>query len=310
LVIFSQPFPDSVKQNKPIDDCVEVKILLGARSLLQSGGNAVVKADLVKYESSVKKKKNAGLENCEKPLSRDGVAVFNDLKFPSGTRLKSVRLRFTTSVAVVDETTGHSMTLSMETSPASYPIVVKTNENQWGEAEGMLLRHSIFENSQLPSAQSHWFRFVNWLQRRYLQATKQNLHSPARPLTQEDFRYISRLKFGGDSPSSITAAQFDRFWEWFGPSLHKLRYSRHLGTLWTQGLVAGFLTREEADHCLRNEQPGTFLIRFSERAPGKFAVAFQGSTMDGQNLQLRVKHYLLKNDDTMGAKKTLPDFLK
>lgn len=286
-----------------MEEAVEVRILLGARSQFPVPNTAsMAHAELISAETTKSKKSAAasGLENTDKPFNRDGVAMFNDLKFPSGTRLKTVRLRFAAKVAVLDETTSKPLVMHLETVDPSNPILVKTNENQWGEAEGMLLKHSIFENSH---QQAPWFRFVNWLQRRYLMATKQNLTSPARPLTPEDLLYIGRLKFGSTQPTVITAAQFEAFWEWFGPTLHKIRYQRHLCTLWTSGIVPGFVTRDEADFCLRNELPGTFLLRFSERAAGKFAVAYRSS-----NSQTR--HYLLKSDDIFGAKKTLPDFLR
>jgi hypothetical protein len=49
-------------------------------------------------------------------------------------------------------------------------------------------------------------------------------------------------------------------------------------------------------------------MRVSERIPGAFAVAYQSSD-DLIPGKTKVKHYLMKNDDTHGAKKTLPDWL-
>lgn len=284
-----------------MDDAVEVKVLFGARTQLPNQNPpAIAKAELINFEATKGKKSASGLENVDKPINREGLSVFNDLKFPSGTRLKTVRLRFSAKITIIEETTQKASLVQLETAIPSNPILVKTNENQWGEAEGLLLKHSIFESAQ---QQAPWCRFANWLQRRYLMATKQNLQNPQRPLTPEDFLYISRLKFGSGSPSFISLAQFESFWEWFGPALHKIRYQRHLCTLWISGIVPGFLTREEADVCLKNEQPSTFLLRFSERAPGKFAVAYRSS-------DFQTRHYLLKSDDVFGAKKTLPDFLR
>jgi hypothetical protein len=81
--------------------------------------------------------------------------------------------------------------------------------------------------------------------------------------------------------------------------------------LWTRGLICGFLTREEVDDVLRNEAPGTFLIRFSERCD-QFAISYQSVDIDEKtNAKVtRVKHYLLKSDDVHGAKKTLADWTR
>src|SRR5690348_15410974 len=105
----------------------------------------------------------------------------------------------------------------------------------------------------------------------------------------------------------------------FGPLLHKIRHQRYLCPLWTKGFLSGFLTREEVEPgthqsiieltfftVLRNEKIGTFLIRFSE-TKDSFAISYQSGGTTGQT---KVKHYLMKSDDTHGARKTLADFLR
>mmetsp|Transcript_16692 Transcript_16692/g.23195 ORF Transcript_16692/g.23195 Transcript_16692/m.23195 type:complete len:592 (-) Transcript_16692:663-2438(-) len=292
LVILSQPFPDSVKQNKSIDEPVTVKLLTGAK-FDSRPNSASVRAEIINVNSK-NKKMAVGIENGEKLINAEtGIATFNDLKFPNGTRLKSIRVKFTSKITVQDSKQ-HIHHLSIETNPTN-PIVVKTNENQWHEAEGILLKKTAF-GGQL---EIYWPRLANWVQRRYLIATKQNLQTPVRPLSSYDLHYMHRLKF--ENKPVISQKDFDNFWTWFGPLLHKIRYQRHICTLWTRGFIAGFLTREEVDAVLKNEQIGTFLVRFSERTEA-FVVSYQSS--EG------VKHYLLKADDTHGAKKTLPDFLR
>lgn len=69
-------------------------------------------------------------------------------------------------------------------------------------------------------------------------------------------------------------------------------------------MISGFLTREETELVLSRESIGTFLIRFSERE-AQHVISYLAQTSG----QTHVKHYLLKSDDTHGAKKTLPDFL-
>lgn len=64
-----------------------------------------------------------------------------------------------------------------------------------------------------------------------------------------------------------------------------------------------------------NQEVGTFLIRFSERHPGTFAIGYVINESDPgernekiNSLEQRVRHYLIKPED-VHQKKTLPDFL-
>ncbi len=141
-------------------------------------------------------------------------------------------------------------------SDGSKPFIVKTNENQWEESEGILLKTDAFgTHNEVP-----WYKFVNALQKRYLLATKQDLQKPARPLSVQDINYIFHIKFTGPSHSKsfndavinsivlmcsivhlpskdsvITVKQYEQFWDWFGPGLHKIRYQRHMCPLWVRG---------------------------------------------------------------------------
>jgi len=238
------------------------------------------------------------VENAEKIMNDQGIATFNDLKFPTGTRLKSIRLKFTSELSLPDKK-GQMHGVIFETA-ASGAIVVKTNENQWCEAEGILIKKTVFDGGQ---NEVPWQRFANWLQRRYIGATRQHTLTPMRPLTSHDLKYIHRTKF--ENKPNISQSQFDKFWLWFGPLLHKIRHQRFLCPLWTKGLICGFLSREEVEPVLRNEKVGTFLIRFSENQD-TFAISYQA----GDATNTKVKHYLMKSDDTHGAKKTLADFLR
>ncbi len=90
----------------------------------------------------------------------------------------------------------------------------------------------------------------------------------------------------------VSQASFDSFWGWFGKNLQKLRYQRHVCSMWQSGLIYGFISRfqvntlgliiraladvkRQVDEALKNEEAGTFLIRFSERHAGLFAVGYK-----------------------------------
>eukprot|EP01114_Cavostelium_apophysatum_P017952 TRINITY_DN5444_c0_g1_i1.p1 TRINITY_DN5444_c0_g1~~TRINITY_DN5444_c0_g1_i1.p1 ORF type:complete len:666 (+),score=179.00 TRINITY_DN5444_c0_g1_i1:88-2085(+) len=299
LVVLVDPFPDSVKQHKTIDEPLQVKLLSSSKfDNTMMNLNCIVKAEVVTSSSKKTKKAVIGLENAEKPLENaTSIAKFHDLKFPSGTRVKAIRLKFTTKFAISDHA-GRLHQITLESNPTG-SVVVKTNENQWCEAEGILLKKTAFgDQTEIPYA-----RFANYLQQHYLRTTKQDMLYPVRALALHDVTYIHRTKFGGKP--SINNKDFQLFWEWFGPLSHKFRHQKHLGALWTKGMICGFMTREEAELVLSREAVGTFLLRVSERQD-QMVISYQANTAHG----VQVKHYLIKSDDIHGTKKTLADFLR
>lgn len=111
----------------------------------------------------------------------------------------------------------------------------------------------------------------------------------------------------GRPRASVSGKDFKRVWAWFGPYMHRVRYQRHLCALWNAGFIMGFLDRPQTEAMLlRTNVVGAFLLRFSERVPGQFAVSYVVSN----GAMLAVRHYLIRDTDTAGAKKTLPDFLR
>jgi len=193
-----------------------------------------------------------------------------------------------------------SSTITVE-SHTSQPFIVITNECQWEESEGVLLRKEAFgEQVDIP-----WPLFANVLQHHFIRATRQDAVRPTRWLSNTDLEYIHE-KFFNFLPM-IPSKSYDNFWSWFGKTVKKLRYQRHILPLWQTGLIHGFLSREAVQEILRQQEAGTFLIRFSESNPGEFAVAYR---IDEGGPDDRIRHYLIRPDiDTPGNKKTIPDFI-
>lgn len=296
LVIIEQPFPMVITKGKPLeDDPVVVQLLSGSRVEFQSIGK--VKASMV-VENQPTTKNAAGTKTIETDFSYQVVSMDEaqriakyHLKFLNGTRKNPVTLKFSMQVQVV----GGAGTVTVE-SPVSNPFIVITNECQYEESDGTLLKKDSFgNNNEIP-----WPMFANKLQRHFLRATRQDPIKPTRYLSRHELTYIHHNFFGGQPMVSQTS--FDLFWGWFGKNLQKLRYQRHVCSMWQSGLIYGFISRFQVDEALKNEEAGTFLIRFSERHAGLFAVGYK---ID----DTRVRHYLVRPDDTAGAKKTLPDFL-
>lgn len=76
--------------------------------------------------------------------------------------------------------------------------------------------------------------------------------------------------------------------------------------LWIRGLVWGFISKAEAEALLEGKPAGTFVTRFSERVPGKLAIAYVKE--DARFHTLAISHYLVAPNDKKDLL-TLPDFL-
>lgn len=137
--------------------------------------------------------------------------------------------------------------------------IVTTTETQWGPALGRLLAQQLFRT---PDDTVAWCVFANALQRAYLDGTRQAAAAPKRWLSFGDLQYVHQFKF--DRAPSVGPEAFESFWSWFSPALMGLRHSRQLLTLWCEGLVMGFISKQSSERLLENQPVGAFLIRFSE----------------------------------------------
>ncbi len=160
-----------------------------------------------------------------------GEAVFNTACFAAGSAGKVVHLRARLRVA---SSQAQEDLVSQETVLA----VATTTEGQWASGVGRLMSAELFASG----SQISWSRFANELQRVYLDGTRQDPISPARPLTPGDFSYINQFKF--ENRSIVTMEAFEDFWSWFGPALMGLRHSRLLLQLWLEGYVTGFVSKK------------------------------------------------------------------
>lgn len=306
LVIVKQPFPKSLKQNiktsASAEDPVVVRLISGARTEVRP--MSPVKAELL-HEDYAPKKGELGVQNDSQELDARGFATFSAMRFPQGTRIKAVRLQFAVQVHFANPMPHDAPAVTgvaLVQSEPSAPFVVMTNENQWDVSAGLLLQRELFS----AVAEAPWPVFANVLQMHYIKATRQDPLHPLRCLSAAELAYIHEVKF--ERRPTIYLRDFERFWDWCGKVFHRIRHQRQLALLWLRGLIFGFCTKEDAEELLRPEQVGTFLLRFSERIAGQFAIAYVA--MNKASGEREVKHYLLKPDDIAGPNKTIADFLR
>eukprot|EP01128_Nolandella_sp_AFSM9_P009401 TRINITY_DN6005_c0_g1_i1.p1 TRINITY_DN6005_c0_g1~~TRINITY_DN6005_c0_g1_i1.p1 ORF type:complete len:655 (+),score=138.82 TRINITY_DN6005_c0_g1_i1:48-1967(+) len=317
LVVVQQPFPRCITYRKVIQSPIIIKFISGSctKDKFKPSGKVTAEVVLEEYAKVGKRRlETVEMKNGDAILGEDYLASFNDLIFRTGTRKKSIQLRFNLELKAADGTT------QKIESNLSEPFVVETNAGiQWVDAEGVLLLHETFHSQ----SEITWYKFCNVLQKRYLKATKQDRMTPIRELSLQDLSWLWNTKFafrsstpqpgGALSPPAtlskrtmVTLEQVKEFWKWFGPTVHRIKFQRHLSPLWLQGFICGFVSRHEAMVVLQNASPGTFLLRFSEQVGGSFAITY---VSDSSNADQRIRHYLIKGDDLSGAKKSLADFL-
>ncbi|KAH3732391.1 transcriptional repressor [Pelomyxa schiedti] len=301
LFLTDHPFPRAIVKGQTIP--VAARLLQSAEAEIHSVGT--VTASIVQHHQSTKKnvKYTVFLESSSEKLDSEG-NVRSNVRFLVGTNKKPVTLRLHVSIKHVPHL--RCLTLSpveiseeVEThiieSNQSRPFIITTNSIQWRDSEGILFKMDTFGDM----IEVSWERFANIFQAYYLAATRQNLEFPIRPITLKDFAYLSYVKFGGLRMISIAA--FDRFWEWFGPAIEKIRHQKCLAPMWAKGLMLGFASKNDCENVLLGYPEGTCVIKFSEQYPGRFAIAYM---YKGQ-----VHHSLLKDSDVAGNKKSVVEAL-
>lgn len=187
------------------------------------------------------------------------------------------------------------------TTPPSKPFIVITNECQFGESLSILFQKDVYEIRWAePVEEVSWEFFANNLQTYFLKSTRQDLYNPQRGLYPHDFMYLHQVFFNSAPYISRSACQ--KFWAYFGKILHKLRYQRHMSTMWCQGLLYGFINRENSNNFLAMQRAGSFIIRFSESNFGALAISFKED-------DINIRNILVKQEDIVGSIKSLADFI-
>jgi len=118
------------------------------------------------------------LEDFEQELSGN-IAVLESLALAVSTRMLPSIVRF----AVKLKDRGKVYTLE---SPPSYPLICITNESQWAEAVGKLLKEDALNGEE----SSSWLFCANTLQSHFLTITSQDPEDPQRKLYEWELAYI------------------------------------------------------------------------------------------------------------------------
>ncbi len=297
LFITQQPFPISVYHHKPLPSALRVRLYTSARARVSNIG--VVNVELMHDAGLAKTMNDVVMQNNSKAMvdgeSHDNEANFEQLTFDKGTRLQQVTLKFNQHVKLQGGQ-GAASSEHLE-SNASEPFIVTTHENQWAQAEGVLLERTLFAQQMSVS----WPLFANAFQILYLRSTRQDAESVKRPLCVEEFGYLHG-KLGGKR--LIERAAWSDLWKKLQDCLRKIRFAKHLCDMWNDGAIAGFISRIDTERLLLAEPVGAFMVRFSDSADGSFVISFVME--EGAKT---IKHYLVTEQDT-STKKSLAEFVR
>jgi hypothetical protein len=304
LVITSQPFPQVIAKGKTSDICyIDLSLIIGGGVNILSCSPLQIEFFIIEPNGDLTND-NGQITLEEPPPNVTLQTLMNGLKIPlrfaTGSRRNILCCRFTTVLTYLLDDTRHTMNIS---SSLTEPFIIITNEAQWDECEGDLMALQLF-CKRTEGSQTKWPHFVNAVQRFLIRATRQSLSSPSCFLSLISLKML-HLRFFAVKPQ-IPYEEFIIFWRWFGKTVHKLRYQRHLCSLWLCGFLHIILARDVVNEILIPHQPGVFLVRFSESNPGALVISYK---LDDPNPSQCIRHYLVSNADLSGAKKTLPDFL-
>jgi SH2 domain len=298
----SQPFPAVFAKRKGAigGAPVHVKLVLGANVELAERASGT----LVAIQGGSRVFDTAAMDGAAATFdARTGIATFGQLRLAAGTGGQVTRLACIVEASVRRTRADGSVSVERAsiTSSLSLPFVVIVHPKQMASAEHALLRSVVGFDSQQQQQQQQlsWHRFANALQFQFCMVTRQDPTRAERPLSRAELDYARARFFSDASPS---AEQFDTFMRWFSECLRALRYSKHVADMWRAGLIAPLCSRATVEQQLLAGVPhSTFLVRFSERHPGLFAVSYVPHVMT----RVPFKHFLVRD---MG-KLSLPEYL-
>ncbi|XP_064831921.1 signal transducer and activator of transcription 1b [Oncorhynchus masou masou] len=163
--------------------------------------------------------------------------------------------------------------LQVELETMSLPIVVISNISQLPSAWASVLWYNMLTCESknlsffLSPPQATWSQLSNVLSWQFSSITK-------RGLNDEQLSMLRDKLLGGEAAGNpnglIPWTKFCKnvneksfpFWLWIEGILDLIK--RHLLCLWNDGCIMGFVSKEREKALLKDKEPGTFLLRFSE----------------------------------------------
>eukprot|EP01091_Cochliopodium_minus_P020976 TRINITY_DN937_c0_g1_i1.p1 TRINITY_DN937_c0_g1~~TRINITY_DN937_c0_g1_i1.p1 ORF type:complete len:655 (-),score=183.45 TRINITY_DN937_c0_g1_i1:27-1991(-) len=324
IAFVSQPYPQIFKHNtkkiiKKGQTKIVAKILSGAITRFLAPNEI---SGTISMVISSGKKKNDTVEIKLVKESIENNELYYEIAFPKGTNVSVA----TFSISIEGEIElprGQRMKITASSHNAA-PFIVATNENQWPKAQKTMLSYSLF--GDIKSTKSHpvsFQRFCNFFLPFYMESTRQHNAKDYyikmlsnNEIIDHDNTFASLLKrqiydierrfFKTDkfqNKKEIKVPDFENFWNWCGLILKNLRHNEVIRKYFMEGLIMGFLSKEDCFEVLSKEKNCSFILRYSSSSiSGELALA-------NKDLQGETNHSILepKNIPPLG---NLADFLK
>ncbi|NWU77461.1 STAT1 protein, partial [Onychorhynchus coronatus] len=199
------------------------------------------------------------------------------------------------------------LVIDLETT--SLPIVVISNVSQLPSGWASILWFNMLSTDPknlsffLSPPCAKWSKLSEVLSWQFSSVTKRGLNADQLSMLGE--KLLGMVYFHHRCPENINDKNFP-FWLWIEGILELIK--KHLLCLWNDGCIVGFISKERERALLKDQNPGTFLLRFSESSrEGAITFTWVEGSQNGKSLQFHsVEPYTKKELSAV----TFPDIIR
>ncbi|NWS94194.1 STAT1 protein, partial [Mionectes macconnelli] len=199
------------------------------------------------------------------------------------------------------------LVIDLETT--SLPIVVISNVSQLPSGWASILWFNMLSTDPknlsffLSPPCAKWSKLSEVLSWQFSSVTKRGLNADQLSMLGE--KLLGMVYFPHRWPENINDKNFP-FWLWIEGILELIK--KHLLCLWNDGCIMGFISKERERALLKDQNPGTFLLRFSESSrEGAITFTWVEESQNGKSLQFHsVEPYTKKELSAV----TFPDIIR
>ncbi|NXN71818.1 STAT1 protein, partial [Himantopus himantopus] len=199
------------------------------------------------------------------------------------------------------------LVIDLETT--SLPIVVISNVSQLPSGWASILWFNMLSTDPknlsffLNPPYAKWSKLSEVLSWQFSSVTKRGLNADQLSMLGE--KLLGMVCFHHRWPENINDKNFP-FWLWIEGILELIK--KHLLCLWNDGCIMGFISKEKERALLKDQSPGTFLLRFSESSrEGAITFTWVEGSQNGKSPQFHsVEPYTKKELSAV----TFPDIIR
>ncbi|NXN25876.1 STAT1 protein, partial [Nycticryphes semicollaris] len=199
------------------------------------------------------------------------------------------------------------LVIDLETT--SLPIVVISNVSQLPSGWASILWFNMLSTDPknlsffLNPPYAKWSILSEVLSWQFSSVTKRGLNADQLSMLGE--KLLGMISFHHRWPENINDKNFP-FWLWIEGILELIK--KHLLCLWNDGCIMGFISKERERALLKDQSPGTFLLRFSESSrEGAITFTWVEGSQSGKSPQFHsVEPYTKKELSAV----TFPDIIR